>query len=54
VNVYAEYGSVDKLHIAPGLTLKHSPTGRYTDQVVQVVGDADGVHVRPVVTLGPR
>ena len=52
VNVYASYAGVKNLRVAPGLTVKHSPTGRYIDQVVQVVGDADGVHVRPVATIG--
>jgi hypothetical protein len=52
VNVYAEYGSVTNVRVAPGVVLKHSRSGRYIDQVVQVIGEADGVHVRPVAALG--
>lgn len=54
VKVYAEYSAVKDLHIAPGVLLKHSSSGRYIDQIVQVTGDADGVHVRPVTSIGLR
>lgn len=52
VKVYAEYDSVKDVHIASGVILKHSATGRYSDQIVQVTGDASGVHVKPVATVG--